>query len=199
MGQVSTMIGNLRNMAIDMGSEIGSQNCQLDRINQKAESNKNRIQGANERAQKLLKQHHRARVGANSKQAHNETAHKLHPPDHQHDNSVTIFIMVINSTIIRKDHHYCFCYYFKRKNDNEVDKILIIESCLIRGEIFGPQAPSLLADHCETCDSSSSSSSFSFSYFSFCFPPRHHHSFISCFPSISVPSLLVELSNYLTI
>lgn len=35
MGQVSTMIGNLRNMAIDMGSEIGSQNNQLDRINQK--------------------------------------------------------------------------------------------------------------------------------------------------------------------
>jgi synaptosomal-associated protein 25 len=55
MGQVPTMIGNLRNMAIDMGQEIGSQNCQLDRINQKAESNKNRIQGANERAQKLLK------------------------------------------------------------------------------------------------------------------------------------------------
>ena len=55
MGQVSTMIGNLRNMAIDMGSEITSQNSQLDRINQKAESNKNRIQGANERALKLLK------------------------------------------------------------------------------------------------------------------------------------------------
>lgn len=55
MGQVSTIIGNLRNMAIDMGSEISSQNSQLDRINQKAESNKNRIQGANERAQKLLK------------------------------------------------------------------------------------------------------------------------------------------------
>ncbi|OTF83760.1 synaptosomal-associated protein 25-like protein [Euroglyphus maynei] len=55
MGQVSTMIGNLRNMAIDMGSEISSQNSQLDRINQKAESNKNRIQGANERTQKLLK------------------------------------------------------------------------------------------------------------------------------------------------
>ena len=35
MGQVSTMIGNLRNMAIDMGSEISSQNAQLDRINQK--------------------------------------------------------------------------------------------------------------------------------------------------------------------
>ncbi|OQR74718.1 synaptosomal-associated protein 25-like [Tropilaelaps mercedesae] len=35
MGQVSTMIGNLRNMAIDMGSEIESQNRQIDRINQK--------------------------------------------------------------------------------------------------------------------------------------------------------------------
>lgn len=55
MGQVTTMIGNLRNMAIDMGSEISSQNAQLDRINQKADSNKMRIQGANERAQKLLK------------------------------------------------------------------------------------------------------------------------------------------------
>ena len=35
MGQVSTMVGNLRNMAIDMGSEIENQNRQLDRINQK--------------------------------------------------------------------------------------------------------------------------------------------------------------------
>lgn len=35
MGQVSTMVGNLRNMAIDMGSEIENQNRQLDRINMK--------------------------------------------------------------------------------------------------------------------------------------------------------------------
>ena len=35
MGQVNTMIGNLRNMAIDMGSEIGNQNQQIDRINAK--------------------------------------------------------------------------------------------------------------------------------------------------------------------
>ncbi|GBN55072.1 Synaptosomal-associated protein 25 [Araneus ventricosus] len=35
MQQVSTMIGNLRNMAIDMGSEMESQNRQLDRINLK--------------------------------------------------------------------------------------------------------------------------------------------------------------------
>jgi hypothetical protein len=30
--QVSTMIGNLRNMACDMGNEIGNQNIQIDRI-----------------------------------------------------------------------------------------------------------------------------------------------------------------------
>lgn len=38
MTQVSTMIGNLRNMAIDMGSEIENQNRQLDRINAKVQS-----------------------------------------------------------------------------------------------------------------------------------------------------------------
>ena len=35
MQQVSTMIGNLRNMATDMGTEVGNQNAQLDRINLK--------------------------------------------------------------------------------------------------------------------------------------------------------------------
>lgn len=33
--EVSGMITNLRNMAVDMGNEIGSQNKQIDRINQK--------------------------------------------------------------------------------------------------------------------------------------------------------------------
>jgi hypothetical protein len=33
MEEVSIMVGNLRNMAIDMGSEIGNQNNQIDRIN----------------------------------------------------------------------------------------------------------------------------------------------------------------------
>ena len=33
MQQVSTMIGNLRNMATDMGTEVENQNRQLDRIN----------------------------------------------------------------------------------------------------------------------------------------------------------------------
>ena len=35
MQQVSTMIGNLRNMATDMGTEVANQNNQLDRINLK--------------------------------------------------------------------------------------------------------------------------------------------------------------------
>jgi synaptosomal-associated protein 25 len=33
--QVATMVGNLRNMAIDMGGEVSNQNKQLDRINAK--------------------------------------------------------------------------------------------------------------------------------------------------------------------
>lgn len=55
MQQVNTMIGNLKNMAIDMGSEIESQNQQLNRVNQKATSNESRIMAANQRATKLLK------------------------------------------------------------------------------------------------------------------------------------------------
>lgn len=39
MGQVNTMIGNLRNMAIDMGSELENQNRQIDRINLKVRNN----------------------------------------------------------------------------------------------------------------------------------------------------------------
>lgn len=52
--EVSGMIGNLRNMAIDMGNEIGSQNKQIDRINIKAQSNDARIEEANRRARILL-------------------------------------------------------------------------------------------------------------------------------------------------
>lgn len=55
MSQVGNMIGNLRNMAIDMGSEIVNQNSQLERINQKANSNETRITAANQRATKLLR------------------------------------------------------------------------------------------------------------------------------------------------
>lgn len=35
MGQVNTMIGNLRNMALDMGSELENQNRMVERINAK--------------------------------------------------------------------------------------------------------------------------------------------------------------------
>lgn len=52
---VSNVIGNLKNMAIDMGNEIGSQNQQIDRINTKADSNNQRISQANQRATKILK------------------------------------------------------------------------------------------------------------------------------------------------
>jgi len=38
--QVSTMIGNLRNMACDMGNEIGNQNNQIDRIKGKVRRRK---------------------------------------------------------------------------------------------------------------------------------------------------------------
>lgn len=38
MGQVNTMIGNLRNMALDMGSELENQNRMVDRINLKVMS-----------------------------------------------------------------------------------------------------------------------------------------------------------------
>jgi synaptosomal-associated protein 25 len=55
MQQVSTMIGNLRNMATDMGTEVGNQNAQLDRINMKGASNESRVKMANDRAGRLLK------------------------------------------------------------------------------------------------------------------------------------------------
>merc|ERR1719400_2297016 len=55
MQQVSTMIGNLRNMATDMGTEVENQNRQLDRINMKGASNESRVKMANDRAGKLMK------------------------------------------------------------------------------------------------------------------------------------------------
>jgi len=55
LGDVSSMVANLRHMALDMGSEISNQNAQLDRINIMADDNVGRIGAANEKAQKLLK------------------------------------------------------------------------------------------------------------------------------------------------
>uniref|UniRef100_A0A3Q4GAT3 Synaptosomal-associated protein n=1 Tax=Neolamprologus brichardi TaxID=32507 RepID=A0A3Q4GAT3_NEOBR len=52
---VGSIIGNLKNLAVDMGSEIDKQNKQIDRINDKADMNKLRIDEANQRANKLIK------------------------------------------------------------------------------------------------------------------------------------------------
>ncbi|XP_034051222.1 synaptosomal-associated protein 23-like [Thalassophryne amazonica] len=51
---VGGIIGNLRNMALDMGSEIDKHNQHIDRINEKAELNRSRIEEANQRANKLI-------------------------------------------------------------------------------------------------------------------------------------------------
>lgn len=55
LGQVANIVGNLKSMAVDMGTELDTQNKQLDRINVKAEANDNRIQNANDRAKKILR------------------------------------------------------------------------------------------------------------------------------------------------
>ena len=55
MEQVSAMVGNLRNMANDMGSEVERQNTQLDRINLKAGSDITRVKMANDTAAALMK------------------------------------------------------------------------------------------------------------------------------------------------
>ncbi|XP_016140431.1 synaptosomal-associated protein 23-like isoform X1 [Sinocyclocheilus grahami] len=52
--QVGSIIGNLKNLAMDMGNEIDKQNKTIDRINDKADMNKARIDEANQRANKLL-------------------------------------------------------------------------------------------------------------------------------------------------
>ncbi|KAA0202605.1 hypothetical protein HAZT_HAZT002056 [Hyalella azteca] len=55
LGQVSSMIDNLRNMAVDMGSELDSQNRQISRLDAKGASNEGRIQVANTRANCLIR------------------------------------------------------------------------------------------------------------------------------------------------
>ncbi|KAI3386612.1 hypothetical protein SNEBB_008745 [Seison nebaliae] len=52
---VNSMIGNLRNMAVDMSTEIDSQNSIIKQINVKANANEARITEANKRANVLLK------------------------------------------------------------------------------------------------------------------------------------------------
>lgn len=52
--QVGSILGNLKNMALDMGNEIDAQNQQIQKITEKADTNKNRIDIANTRAKKLI-------------------------------------------------------------------------------------------------------------------------------------------------
>ena len=54
MQAVGSILGNLKNMAIDMGEEIETQNEQIDRINVGVENTDIRINEANERAEAIL-------------------------------------------------------------------------------------------------------------------------------------------------
>ncbi|KAL5270255.1 hypothetical protein ACHWQZ_G001107 [Mnemiopsis leidyi] len=51
---VADVVGDLKMMAMDMGSELERQNAQLDRINVKTDCNVNRVQDAEARTNKLL-------------------------------------------------------------------------------------------------------------------------------------------------
>lgn len=52
--QVGSILGNLKNMALDIGNEIDAQNQQIGRISEKADTNRDRIDIANARAKKLI-------------------------------------------------------------------------------------------------------------------------------------------------
>nr|XP_032632131.1 synaptosomal-associated protein 25-like isoform X2 [Chelonoidis abingdonii] len=53
--QVGSILGNLKSMALDVGNEIDIQNKQVDKIMEKVTVNEDRIQEANTRAKKILK------------------------------------------------------------------------------------------------------------------------------------------------
>eukprot|EP00088_Acartia_fossae_P062191 TRINITY_DN74954_c0_g1_i1.p1 TRINITY_DN74954_c0_g1~~TRINITY_DN74954_c0_g1_i1.p1 ORF type:complete len:171 (+),score=57.03 TRINITY_DN74954_c0_g1_i1:40-513(+) len=55
MQQVGNVLGNLKNMAADMGQEIDRQNNQLDKIGAKATNADIKVKDANKRTDKLLK------------------------------------------------------------------------------------------------------------------------------------------------
>lgn len=55
LGQVSNILGDLKNMAQDMGEAIGTQNKQIDRMKDKSEHVDTRINSANKRIDKQLK------------------------------------------------------------------------------------------------------------------------------------------------
>lgn len=52
--KVGSILGTLKNMALDMGTEIEAQNRKVERITEKADTNKDRIDIANARAKKLI-------------------------------------------------------------------------------------------------------------------------------------------------
>jgi synaptosomal-associated protein 25 len=52
---VSSYLGNLKNIALDMGDTIGNQNQQIDRIQQKNEAGLERVAAANKRTQDILR------------------------------------------------------------------------------------------------------------------------------------------------
>ncbi|XP_060928682.1 synaptosomal-associated protein 25-like [Limanda limanda] len=55
LAHVSSIMGNLKSMALDMSSEITQQNEQIDRIQGKAVLNVSRIEAANQKANNLMK------------------------------------------------------------------------------------------------------------------------------------------------
>jgi len=55
LGEVAGIVGNLKAMAIDMGSEIDTQNKQIDRMTDKTNANEIRIDHANQRAEQILR------------------------------------------------------------------------------------------------------------------------------------------------
>ncbi|XP_057304707.1 synaptosomal-associated protein 25-like [Hydractinia symbiolongicarpus] len=55
IGQVAGIVDNLKAMAIDMGSELETQNKQIDRITDKTTANETRIESANKRAEHILR------------------------------------------------------------------------------------------------------------------------------------------------
>ena len=48
------MLSGLKNMALDMGDTIESQNTQIDRITDKAQQNELRLDAANQRSENIL-------------------------------------------------------------------------------------------------------------------------------------------------
>ena len=54
LNDVSNILGDLKNMAVDMGEEITMQNQQIDRMQEKADEQNISLKAANERTNKLL-------------------------------------------------------------------------------------------------------------------------------------------------